>query len=130
MKKVKIIGVTHNYDYASDETIRSYSEELEWTEISDEDYKRLVKAVSNKHKLGPADPFYEKSIIVLDDMTKTPADLQNFLLAVDEVMRKEDIARQKREEAARKAKELKEQRAAERKRKMLEKLKAELEGQS
>lgn len=130
MKKVKLIGVVHNYNYASDETIRSYSEELDWTEISDEDYKKLTKAISNKHKLGPADPFYRKDIVILDDLTKSPADLKSFLDAIDEVTRKEEIARQKREEAARKAKELKEQKAAERKRKMLEKLKAELEGTS
>lgn len=130
MKKVKLVGVRYNYDLVSDETIRECSEELDWTEISDQDYDRLRSAIPYKHRLGGKDPFYGLSIVILEDMTKTPLVLDEFLDQVDEVMRKDRVAAEKREEAARKAKGLKEQKAAERKRKMLEKLKAELEGAS
>ncbi len=128
MKRVKIVAVSYDYDYCDDTTIRSLSEELPWTEIDDEFYNRLIAAIPYKNRLGRSDPMWGKNIIVLEDLTPTSLDLEAFVAACEKEVKKEVEARIKREEAAKRAKEVRDAKALERKQKQLEKLKRELDG--
>lgn len=129
MRKIKLISVAYNYDYATDETLKSFTKELDWKEVDEGLYERLSEAVKNQYKMGKESPFYGKTLLILEDLSKTPLDIDNLLSVYEELTRKEQVAAEKRKAAQLAAQKLKDQKALERKQKQLEKLKKELEDQ-
>ena len=125
MPKVKIVAVSHNYDYASDEELRSFVDALDWVEISDEDLLRVRNALVHRHKVKD-DPFRTKSLMILEEVVPDRFDLWDLVAKCEEVGRKEEGAKRKRFERAEALKKGKAEATLRRKQAMLTKLQKEL----
>ncbi len=127
MRNVKIIVLTYDYDYGNEETLVTATEDRPWLELTDEQFDRLSTAVKYKYLLGKGDPWYGQNIVLLEDRTHKPIELEAFMSSVEKQLEANKRAEEKRKEAARLKAEAKKTSDLDRKKKQLAKLQAELQ---
>jgi len=130
LKKIKILKVDYTYDYDSDSTRTMLGEGIDWQEVTDEELKRIRDALAFKYLLPAAHPLHKVNLMIVEEVVPYSPSLEELLKDLEEAGRKQIESKRKREAAAAASKALKEEKALERKKKTLEKLKAELEGQA
>lgn len=127
MREIKLVKVYYAYDYTLDERVASsVLEGIPWTEVTEEQFKKVKELVKNKHKIKELHEFNLWLIERVPDLPEEELSLPKMLELYDQVTEAEKRAAEKRRLAKEQAAQKKEESDRKKKLALLEKLKKEL----
>lgn len=128
MKEIKIVKVHYAYDYSAEESlVSSVLEGIPWTEVTEDQFKKIKELIRNKHKVKELHEFNLWLIEKVTDLPEEELSLTKMLDLYDKATESERRAAEKRKLAKEQAAQKKEESDRKKKLALFEKLKKELE---